>query len=799
MTQLIKLFLQLVDIGYQAGIAVLFVLAARALLTVIRTPKKYSCTLWFLPFVRLAFPIQPESICSFLPKQSSPGTALADLVNEPVRYVSHETVLRSQMPVMPAVGVPKPAEAQLSSPMMALAVVWLVGAIALGIFGLFSMWRLKRKLRISVRLKDNIFLADGIPSAFVLGILKPQIYLPSEIAEEAKSYVIAHEKEHIKRRDYISKLAVYCLLCIYWMNPVLWLAYYFFRKDVELACDEAVISTQNEDYRKNYAKALLELSASGRSFKGIPLAFAEESPKERIEKVMDYRKPKLVAAVVGAILFAVLAVGLLTNPVKEKKETEAPVAENYEKPLENSIETVTPEIDLSADADGVFLCYADEKQLIFGANSGLFVYSKEEEKVIRGVDLKAIGGNRQEDNDCGVSAVAEDGTKVYLSSPDGVYAYHVADNLLTKEENGLEGVLVYQGMNQNGHAVYETENGQREDMLSNTAGVLGGLCYIDEAGFAQKLLAPKLYEDAVYFGAEDIHDLVKAEVTFNEEVYVIEDEKDLRWLEQHFKTAEKVKGESDCGFYEKLYLTLADGTVGIIYPATDSCRTFKTIDGCYNYTVEENESFWKLFENQQALTVSEVSDAGLHRAGFRPPKLHYYVPQNYSAYAYALKDMSEEEQLEEKARDALQELYDLTGYQAEECCYYYTDSLETVCFGMTQDDLERDRTFYSRSYGEIESIYVTSRRRVWYSPVDMIIYPEEYGMMTEEEKAVWFVTHSGMYHGQQVADAYQPYDWDFNIWHVVMTDDTTYEIALDSEADILGSIYGPYPTSDIQH
>lgn len=563
MEQLIKLFIQLVDIGYQAGVAVLFVLAARAFLSAIRAPKKYSCMLWFLPFVRLAFPIQPESVFSLLPKQNSPGAAFAEMVNEPVRYVSSENVIRSQVPVMPAVDVPKAAGPRFSSLLAVLALVWLAGIIILGILGLFSMWRLKRRLRMSVRLKENIYLTDGLPSAFVMGIFQPKIYLPSDIGEEAKRYVIAHEKAHIKRRDNISKLAVYCLLCIYWMNPVLWIGYYFFRKDVELACDEAVIGSQDEEYRRCYAEALLELSVSEREFKGMPLAFAEESPKERIVKVMEYKKPKLAAAVIGILLLAVLAVGLLTNPVTEEKTAEAPAAKDSGEPSENTVETVTPELDLSAETEEAFLYYADE--------------------------------------------------------------------------------------------------------------------------------------------------------------------------------------------------------------------------------------------NQQALTVPEVSAAGVHRAGFQLPKLYYYAPRNYSAYAYEIKDINEEARLEERAQDALQELYDLTGYQIEECYYYYIESSESFCFGTTPDDLERDRIFYSRKYDGIGSIYITNCRRVWYSPVDMMIYPEGYDGMTEEEKAVWFVTHSGMYHGQQVADAYQPYEWDFNIWHVVMADDTTYEITLDSEADIVGSIYGPYPTSNIQH
>lgn len=558
MEQLSKVFLQMVDMSYQAGIAVLFVLTARVILSTIHAPKKYSSTLWLLPFVRLALPVQIQSIFSLLPKQSSPGTVLAEYVSEPVRYVSGQTVIRSEMPVMPAVDVPGAANVPHFSWMGILAVIWLAGILLLGAFGLFSLWRLKRKLRMSIRLKGNIYLTDGLPSAFVLGIFKPRIYLPSDIAEGTKAYVIAHEKAHIKRKDHISKLVVYCLLCIYWFNPVLWIGYYFFRKDVELACDEAVIANQDEEYRRNYAEALLKLSAPGKNFQGIPLAFAEESPKERIEKVIEYKKPKLAAAVMGVLLLAVLAIGLLTNPVKEGQESEA--ADRIEN-LGDTVEAIALEADLSG---------------------------------------------------------------------------------------------------------------------------------------------------------------------------------------------------------------------------------------------EESEPEKKLTEEEEIPESQETNLEIAHRSGFQTPRLHYYTPRRAS-YAYAVKSMEEEAQLTERAQNALEELYALTGYQAEECYYFYIDSTDTFCFGVTQDDLERDRTFFTRNYGNIPSMDLTSRRRIWYSPVDMMIYPEGYETMTEKEKAVWFTTHSGMYNGQPVADAYQPYDWDLNVWHVVMEDDTTYEITLDSEADTVGSIYGPYPTSDIQH
>ena len=665
---------------------------------------RYSCMLGILPFVRLLLPVKLESIFSLLPKQSNPGTSIVMLVGEPVHYVSSDNVIRSKTPVMPAVNLPEAPNTLFPDWLSILAFLWLAGVIAFSLYGVFSVWRLKRKLRMSVRVKENIYLADGIPSAFVLGIFRPKIYLPSDIDGQSKRYVIAHERAHIHRRDYIGKLAVYCVLCVYWINPVLWIGYYYFRKDMELACDEMVIGRKDESYRRSYAEALLKLSVAQKGFSKIPLAFAEESPKERIEKVIDYRKPKLVAAVLGVLLLIALAVGLLTNPVKNEKEIPASETENTEElhenvgePLKDTISVKTPVVDLSAAVDWMGLYYADETKLIFGVNSGLFVYSKEEQKIIRGVDLSAIHKEGEEAIEgCGVTAVSEDGSKVYLFSLDNeeFYAYDVKENLVTKLENGLSDISAYSGIDQDGNAMYETGEGSVKDQISDTNGTVGGIVY------------------------------------------------------------QKVPGET--------------------------------------------EDVWNLFEQQQALEVLGVSDGKTHREGFQIPKLHYYAPKR-PTYAYELKYAEEEELLNQRAQEALRELYDLTGYQVEECYYYCMASLSDFCFGMTEDDIERDRVFLSRRYDEIESMDIASKRRVWYSPVDMIIYPEGYDAMTEKEKAVWFVTHSGMYNGQQPADAYQPYDFDSNIWHVVMADDTTYEVTLDSKADIVDSIYGPYPTSDIRH
>lgn len=550
--QLVDLWVKMLDISYQATIAVLFVLAARAVLNRIHAPKRYSSVLWAIPFLRLALPIQPESVLSLLPQRNEPVSEIVKRVTAPMIYKQAENAVRSKVQVMPAIQLQEPAASPMQTVLLVFAVLWIAGILILAVYGMFSAWQLRRKLCFSVCEKDNIYLVDDIPSAFVMGLFRAKIYLPSDISESAKKYVIAHEKMHVRRADHITKMIVYLLLCVYWMNPVLWIAYGFFQKDVELACDEGVIEAKDEIYRKSYATALLALSAEKKKLAGIPLAFAENSPKERVQKIISYKKPGVIAGVIGVALILILAAGLLTNPKTE---------ESKEKDVTQKVaEETTAEVS------------EPEKEII-------------------------------------------------------------------------------------------------------------------------EVTVPEMQKSAV----------------------------------------------------------------------------------------------------KEDATVSNGGNV-THREGFQEVKLHYYAPESY---AYIIEEVDEEER-ERLAQEAMQELYDLTGTQIEEC-YYCVYSGQNYVFGQTKDDLERDRIFYSRRGADIASIDIASMRRVWYSPVDMMIYPEKYRTMTEDERAAWFVVHSGLYNGQPIAEAYQPYSFDPDTWRIVMADDTAYEVTLDSEADIVGSIYGPYPTSDIQH
>jgi len=214
----------------------------------------------------------------------------------------------------------------------------------------------------------------------------------------------------------------------------------------------------------------------------------------------------------------------------------------------------------------------------------------------------------------------------------------------------------------------------------------------------------------------------------------------------------------------------------------------------------------KIFPERKAVSGEETAQAPekfqtWHREGYKEVKLQAYVPESAKDTGYVTEGFWDPETMDMLAQQAMRELYDLTGMQIEEC-YYFAYDLGNFVFSLTKDDLEHGRNFYCRQFenGEIiQGIDLTSTRRVWYSPVDMLDPPEGYEQMSGAERAEWFVKHSGLYNGRETAKVFQPYDWDPDIWRIVMEDDTAYEVFLDPGAEIFSNIAGPYPDSNIRH
>lgn len=310
---IIQAFIGILNISYQAAVAVIAILLARLFLQWMHAPKKYICILWHILLLRLV-PFHLPSIFSIFPGSVDPVPESLPLMEQPQVFTNIAIVDQMVNQSLPA-----PALGVSMNPLQALLLLfgglWLLGMAACLLYGLVSVLCLRHRLRASVCLEGNLYLADGIPTAFVLGICKARIYLPSGIAEKEKDYVACHERQHIRRKDHIFKAAFFLAACAFWFHPLFWAAYALAGRDIEAACDEAVAEGLSESQRKEYAAALLSLSVPGRNFFAAPLGFAEGQLKKRVWQIVHYKKPKRMARILGIAVAFCLGAGLLTDPL----------------------------------------------------------------------------------------------------------------------------------------------------------------------------------------------------------------------------------------------------------------------------------------------------------------------------------------------------------------------------------------------------------------------------------------------------------------------------------------------------
>lgn len=307
-------FIQLLNMSITASWLVLAVILLRLLLK--KAPKWIMGILWGLVAVRLICPFSPESMLSLIP---SAEPIPQDIVTTPVPVIDsgippvNDAVdsLLSQLPVSESGS----GGSLLQGLAFAGGVIWLVGLAAMLSYLLMSYLKIRRRVREAILLKDNIWACDQIPAPFILGIVRPRIYLPYAMGEADRELVLAHEKAHLARRDHIWKPLGFLLLSVYWFNPILWAAYLLMCRDIELACDERVIRRLGAQAKKSYADALINCSAPRRAVTACPLAFGETGVRERVKGVLHYKKPALWLILAGAAACAVTAVCLLTDPV----------------------------------------------------------------------------------------------------------------------------------------------------------------------------------------------------------------------------------------------------------------------------------------------------------------------------------------------------------------------------------------------------------------------------------------------------------------------------------------------------
>ncbi len=314
-------FINLLNMSIAASWLILAVIILRMLLK--KAPKWINCILWGIVAVRLVCPFSFESILSLIP---SAKTINADIV----RY-SPKPTIDSGVPIInhsinPILsGNFTPTAGASTNPLhtwMCIAgIVWIIGLSGLLCYALISFFHLRSKVSEAVLLRDNIWVADMVKSPFILGVIFPQIYLSSSTEEGQIDYILAHEQAHIKRKDHWWKLLGYILLAVYWFNPLSWVAYNLFCRDIELACDEKVICELGEAGKKLYSNALLSCSMQRRAVMACPLAFGEIAVKERIKSVLNYKKTTVGFVLVSIAICMVVAVCFLTNPVTSNAES----------------------------------------------------------------------------------------------------------------------------------------------------------------------------------------------------------------------------------------------------------------------------------------------------------------------------------------------------------------------------------------------------------------------------------------------------------------------------------------------
>ena len=311
-----ELFLKIINMSISASWLVLAVLILRFVLK--KAPKWINVLLWGIVAIRLICPFSFESTLSLIPSaETIPlniGMDTTPTINSGISAINNAV-----NPIISQSNTPM-AGASVNLLQITIGIyeyIWIFGMIALALYTAISYWRLRRKVDTAVRYKDNIFQSENVSFPFVLGIIKPRIYLPFKMNGQYLEHVVAHEQAHVCRKDHWWKPLGFLLLMIHWFNPLMWLAYVLLCRDIELACDEKVIKELGNEQRGDYTQALVACSVNRRMLAACPLAFGEVSVKERVKSVMNYKKPAFWVIIISVIVCVGIAVCFLTNPKQD--------------------------------------------------------------------------------------------------------------------------------------------------------------------------------------------------------------------------------------------------------------------------------------------------------------------------------------------------------------------------------------------------------------------------------------------------------------------------------------------------
>ena len=308
-----ELFLTVLNMSLTASYVILFVMLVRLLLK--KAPKVISYVLWGVVAFRLIIPFSFESMFSLIPRNANAVPIPHDIIYQQTPQINSR--IEAVDPFV-SQSLPAPTAGASANPFQIYveigAYIWVFGIIALLVYSLVSILILKRQLKSAQLIEKNIFQVHNLQTPFVLGLVRPKIYLPVGLSKEEQNYILIHEQTHIHRKDHIIKIIAFLIVSIHWFNPLVWIAFVLMSTDMELSCDERVLKVMDEDIKKPYANTLLSLATGRHILNGSPLAFGEGNVKGRIKNVLNYRKPGFWIIFFSIIIVAAVAIGLAATP-----------------------------------------------------------------------------------------------------------------------------------------------------------------------------------------------------------------------------------------------------------------------------------------------------------------------------------------------------------------------------------------------------------------------------------------------------------------------------------------------------
>lgn len=311
------LFLQILNMSFNGSVVILLVLLIR--LGLKKAPKIFSYGLWAVVLCRLILPFSFESIFSLFPARINP--IVPEIIYSRVPTIdtgitSVNTLVNGSLPSISPTTLASVNPLQIG--VFIGTILWLAGVAILLLYSLVTYLKLKRRLKSAVHQGDNIYALESLSTPFVMGIIQPRIYLPLSLSEKEKPFILLHEQTHIRRFDPLIKIIAFLVLCLHWFNPLVWIGFFCYSKDMEMACDEAVIKKLGNQVKKDYSTSLLSLATGRSMIKVASLAFGEGPTKTRIKNILRYQSPRLWTAGLVTLAVVVIGLGLIANPISKQ-------------------------------------------------------------------------------------------------------------------------------------------------------------------------------------------------------------------------------------------------------------------------------------------------------------------------------------------------------------------------------------------------------------------------------------------------------------------------------------------------